>query len=56
MVPQKIHEVHATIHPTRAEIAMMLVIVAMLALQLGWTIRAVTYEPPCVPAIIEDTK
>jgi hypothetical protein len=53
MVPQKIHEVHAAVYPTRAEKIMMLTIMALLVLQLAWTIRASNYQPPCIPATLE---
>jgi hypothetical protein len=43
----------SVIYPTRAEVIMMLAIMALLVLQLAWTIRAATYEPTCVPEIIK---
>lgn len=41
-------------YPARAEVVMMLVIMALLILNLATTIYAATYEPVCVPAIMEE--
>lgn len=43
----------ATIYPTRAEIIMALTIIAILIIQVVATIRAATYQPECLPAIVQ---
>jgi hypothetical protein len=48
----KHHEI--IIKPRKPEAAMMLIIMAMLIINLAATIYAATYEPVCVPAIVED--
>lgn len=46
----------ATTRPTRAEAAMMLVIMAMLITNIAATIWAATYEPTCMSAIVTTEK
>jgi len=43
----------AIVHPARTEVAMMLIIIAILIINLAATIRTANYEPECVPAIVK---
>ncbi len=42
-----------TTHPARSERLVMLALIGLLLLNLAGLFRMATYEPDCVPAIIE---
>jgi hypothetical protein len=51
------HETNeATTSPVGAEVAMMLIIMAMLMINLVATIYVASYEPVCMPAVMEDVE